>query len=370
MLAKTPRISHPHERASAWLATFLLVALPPAMPAAAQPLTSRTVDAVADGIFVIRHPGLSGWVEGNTTVIVGERDVLVVDACFTAGSAREDIAEIRRRTRLPVRYLVNTHWHQDHTAGNAEYVEAFPGMAIVAHPMTATMLVNTSPTLVSDILRDGLPYKKTIEGQLASGKASDGQPLTDTQRATLTRQLANVVFVLEQAASYRQVMPTLLVSGRISVDLGGRVVDIVHAGRGNTAGDLVVHLPKDRVLVTGDLLVAPVPFTFDGYPTEWVETLRTLRSWPADVLVPGHGELMRDHAYLDRVVTLFRAVIDQVDAALRVNTEATLEEVKKSLDLSAQRAIFAADDANRGLNFDATIGQRLVTIVYNELKQR
>jgi glyoxylase-like metal-dependent hydrolase (beta-lactamase superfamily II) len=339
-------------------------------PVAAQRLDARLVTPVAAGVFVMRHPDLSGWVHGNTTVVVGTREVLVVDSSFTAAMAREDIAEIRRRTRLPVRYLVNTHWHQDHTAGNADYLDAFPGLAIVAHPSTATMLANTSPTLASDIRRDGVPYRKSVEERLASGTASNGQPLTDDQRTRLTRQLADIDTVFEQANVYRQQMPTLTTRGRLSVDLGDRVVDIAHVGRGNTAGDLVVYLPKDRVLIAGDLLVEPVPFTFDGYPGEWLETLRTLRAWRADAVVPGHGEVQRDHVYFDQVIALFQSVIDQVDAQLRRNTESTLDEVTKAVDLTAMRARFAGDDLNRGANFDATIGGRLVAIVYYELKQR
>jgi len=156
----------------------------------------------------------------------------------------------------------------------------------------------------------------------------------------------------------------------MTVDLGGRIVEITHAGRGNTSGDLVVYLPRERVLVTGDLLVSPVPFTFDGYPAEWIETLKTIRQWPADVIVPGHGDVMRDHAYLDRVVTLMQTVIDQIEEQLRRNTEATLDEVRKGMNLSAMRTLFAGDDADRGANFDSTITGRLVTIVYYELKQR
>ena len=339
-------------------------------PATAQPLAAPAVTTVADGVFMIRHPNASGWVHGNTTVVVGEREVLVVDSCFTSVRAREDIAEIKRRTTLPVRYLVNTHWHQDHTSGNVDYAAAYPGIAIVAHTATARMLANTSPTLASDINRDGVPFKKSIEDRLASGSAADGQPLTDAQRATLNRQLSDVTAVLEQARQYQQQMPTLTLDRRITVDLGGRVVEITHPGRGNTSGDVVVYLPTERVLVTGDLLVSPIPFTFDGYPTEWVESLKAIRGWPADVIVPGHGDIMRDHQYLDQVVTLMQAVIDQVDAQLRRNTESTLDEVRKAVDLTAMKTRFAGDDANRGANFDATIGDRLVTIVYYELKQR
>ena len=355
---------------AAWVAFVLVGVALGRAPAAAQPLAAPAVTTIADGVYLIRHPNASGWVHGNTTVIVGEREVLVVDSCFTSVRAREDIAEIKRRTTLPVRYLVNSHWHQDHTSGNADYAEAYPGIAIVAHTATARMLANTSPTLASDINRDGMPFKKSIEDRLASGTASNGEPLTDAQRATLTRQLTDVTAVLEQARVYRQQMPTLTLDRQIAVDLGGRRVEITHVGRGNTSGDVVVYLPTERVLVTGDLIVSPIPFTFDGYPTEWVETLKTLRGWPAAAIVPGHGDVMRDHQYLDQVITLMQTVIDQVDGQLRRNTESTLEEVRKAVNLAAMKTVFAGDDANRAANFDATINERLVTIVYYELKQR
>ena len=95
----------------------------------------RSVTKIADGVYVIIHKDAvaAGWPEGNTTVIIGDREVFVVDACFLTGSAKEDIAEIRRLTSKPVRYLLNTHFHIDHNAGNSAYMEAFPGLEIIAH---------------------------------------------------------------------------------------------------------------------------------------------------------------------------------------------------------------------------------------------
>src|SRR5881394_3336467 len=121
------------------LAVFLLLALH-AVPAVTDSVkTSRSqITDVADGVYTIRHKDAPDtFPQGNTTVIIGDREVLVVDSCYLPSSAREDIAEIRRWTNKPVRYLVNTHWHFDHTMGNGTYWEAFPGLNIVAHVETA-----------------------------------------------------------------------------------------------------------------------------------------------------------------------------------------------------------------------------------------
>src|SRR4051812_26432543 len=87
----------------------------------------REVSKVAEGVYVIRHPDApDGFPQGNTTVVVGTKAVLVVDSCLLPSSARRDIEQIREWTKKPVTYLVNTHWHFDHTLGNATYAEAFP----------------------------------------------------------------------------------------------------------------------------------------------------------------------------------------------------------------------------------------------------
>jgi hypothetical protein len=104
----------------------------PPPPSDSVKTVAREVTRLAEGVYAIRHPDAPDtFPQGNTTVVIGEREVLVVDSCYLPSSAREDIAQIRQWTKKPVRYLVNTHWHFDHTMGNAAYVDAFPSLAIV-----------------------------------------------------------------------------------------------------------------------------------------------------------------------------------------------------------------------------------------------
>src|SRR5215213_3722212 len=106
----------------------------------------RTVTKLAEGIYTIRHKDAPDtFPQGNTTVIIGDREVLVVDSCYLPSSAREDIAQIKQWTNKPVRYLVNTHWHFDHTMGNGVYWEAFSPLAIIAHAETAKQITGYNP---------------------------------------------------------------------------------------------------------------------------------------------------------------------------------------------------------------------------------
>src|SRR5919205_1021909 len=102
------------------------------------------VERVGDGVYAIIHDdattewpsGVTDWPHGNTGVVVGDDGVLVVDATYLPSRARADIALIRRLTDRPVRYLVNTHWHMDHTHGNEAYRDSFPGVIIVTERQT------------------------------------------------------------------------------------------------------------------------------------------------------------------------------------------------------------------------------------------
>src|SRR5919206_887365 len=92
---------------------------------------------LAEGVYLARRTEPAGLTtNANSVFIVNEEDVVVVDATLTPGTAREEIAALRKLTKKPVRYVVNTHWHDDHVMGNAAYREAFPAAEFIAHANT------------------------------------------------------------------------------------------------------------------------------------------------------------------------------------------------------------------------------------------
>lgn len=108
-------------------ACALLLLAASAMGADSTATKTRTVTKLADGVYEIRHPDAPDtFPQSNTTVIIGDEAVLVVDSCLLPSAAREDVAQIRQWTDKPVTWLLNTHWHFDHTLGNATYQAAFP----------------------------------------------------------------------------------------------------------------------------------------------------------------------------------------------------------------------------------------------------
>ena len=100
------------------------------------------------------------------------------------------------------------------------------------------------------------------------------------------------------------------------IDLGNREVQVKFLGRGNTNGDTVVYLPRERIVMTGDLVVNPIPFFYDGYPTEWIKTLQNLSQLDADTVVPGHGPILHGKSQLYLIRDMMQSAVDQMNAKL------------------------------------------------------
>ena len=209
---------------------------------------------VSDRVWVARHE----WFDVNVTVIGGANGLLVVDTHASALAAEGVRDDVRRLSSQPVVGVVNTHEHFDHTFGNGVLGVGVP---VYAHETAAERTV---------------PAGERIKALCAEDAAD---PHRDEVLATEIVP-ANRTF-----------------SSALAVDLGDRMVELVHPGRGHTGGDVVLRIPDADVLLAGDLveesaLRSAVPgFGADCYPMEWPPTLDLVISLmsASTVVVPGHG---------------------------------------------------------------------------------
>jgi len=304
----------------------------------------RSVTKIADGVYVIIHKDAiyASWPQGNTTVIVGDRDVFVVDACFLPSSAMEDVADIKRITSKPVRYLLNTHFHIDHNAGNSVYMDAYPGIDIIAQTSTRRFMDDANPAFASNVIdphgRPSTVIVPSLKKAFESGMGDDGKPLTAAEIETTKRQLSEVETEIADYRTFRYQPPTITFDREMTVDLGNREVQVKHLGRGNTPGDAFAYLPQEKVLITGDLLTWPIPYMRMSYPREWVEVLRSMNRLDTEFIVPGHGAVLKDKSYLNEVIAMLDSVIQQVHeqaSHLKVNSQtkvASVDDLHVNLD--------------------------------------
>jgi glyoxylase-like metal-dependent hydrolase (beta-lactamase superfamily II) len=316
-----------------------------------------------DVYAVVFNPELE--VEGNTLVVVNNDNVLVVDANAGLTTARLTISEIRKITPKPVRYVINTHWHDDHVMGNQAYAEAYPGVEFIAHPATRVDIVDhtfANNAYVIDLIDADLTR---FDGYLATGIGRDGKPMTpeQTERVRAARRTRSEMATDRRA--FRAAPPTIDVAESRTLTLGGRRIDIRFLGRGNTRGDLVVHLPAERIVATGDLIVWPVPYATNAYVRDWVGTLERLMQLPAETIVPGHGPVMKDWSYVQRVMAALEQASTEVAAAKKNGLG--LDETTKSVQLADVRAAFLDGKEARALSFEVNFRVGLVRSLWEEL---
>ena len=214
---------------------------------------------VADRVWVARHE----WFDVNVTVIRGAAGLLLVDTHASFLAARGVIDEVRRLGAGDVVAVVNTHEHFDHTFGNGAVREAYGRVPIHAHETAAARTV--------------------AAGERIKAVYAEPQNVDDPHR--------------EEVQQTEIVPADSTFSSVVALDLGERVVELVHPGRGHTGGDLVVRVADADVLLAGDLIEESairdgVPgFGADCYPLEWPATLDVVLGMltASTVVVPGHG---------------------------------------------------------------------------------
>ncbi|MGA8113233.1 MAG: MBL fold metallo-hydrolase [Actinocatenispora sp.] len=205
-------------------------------------------DEVGERVFRRRYDSF----DLNVGVVLGGDAAMVIDTRASAREGRELLAEVRALTSLPVRHVVNTHFHFDHCFGN----EVFASSAIWAHRRCAEQLRNTG----------------------AAERAAVVDWLTDRAEEMSEVAITPADHLIDTAAL---------------VDVGGRSVELRHLGPGHTDHDLVVRVPDAGVLFAGDLLEEGMPPSFgDAWPQDWCTALVRLVEIAPPVVVPGHGDLV------------------------------------------------------------------------------
>jgi glyoxylase-like metal-dependent hydrolase (beta-lactamase superfamily II) len=261
-------------------------------------------------------------VGSNSAVIVNRDDVLIVDSHISPESARVMMQELKAITDKPVRFLVNTHFHYDHTNGNQVFG---PPVDIIGHEFTRRKLTG-------DILDTGMfaDLLKNMPKQLDDLKARASAEADAPTKMRLDQQLRVQQAFAEHLKELKVTPPNVTVQDHMTLFRGDREIRLLYLGRGHTGGDLVVYLPKERVLCTGDLLVNGVANLVDGYVDEWPDALEKLKPIDFIDVIPGHGEPFKGkeridwfQAYLRDLWTQTRALHQQkvpaADAAKRID---------------------------------------------------
>ena len=285
---------------------------------------------IKDGVYHAVGTGNLAVV-GNSSVIVNDNDVIVVDDHVSPAAAWVLLDEIKTLTNKPVRTVINTHFHFDHAHGN----QIFPAnVDIIGHEFTREMLLKGN-TLQMPLYKgyvDGLP--RQID-DLKKRVASE----TDASRKTnLQTQLLATESNRASQAELRPTPPNVTLRTQMTLFRGSREIQIRFLGRAHTAGDVVVFLPNEKVVMTGDFLTAALSNMSDAFVNEWPATLDELKKLDFETVLPGHGEAFTDKAKIDYFQAYLRDVWTEVTRLKQQGVSA--EEASKRADLAKHKDHF------------------------------
>ena len=266
------------------------------------------------GVYARLHEGLT-----NAGSIVGDAGVLVIDSLRVPSFARDLIQDVRHITPKPVRFVVDTHAHWDHSWGNEEFPEA----TIIGHQNCYREMV--------DVEWNRQWREKVI---------SDGLPWSEEAR------LVNIT------------PPNLTFETSMRLYFGGRELELMYFGKAHTSGDIFIHLPAEKLIFTGDVIQdRRVPFLGDSFPAEWPDTDDRLVALPVERFVSGHGPI-GNHQGIVESRDFIRDLVG--------STQASIKEGRNESDTSATVVNALSDRYADWVGFDG-LGEK-VQEVYKKLK--
>jgi len=322
---------------------------------------------LAKGVYAAirtEPPGLT--VNANSVFIINDSDVVVVDTTLTPGTARETIAALRQLTNKPVNYVINTHWHDDHIMGNQAYREAFPGVEFIGHVKMREYLPTTGLANRQGAMSEqGYPgFIKALKSRLEKNESIFGGPMDQEERDTYQSSAEIAERYMAENPKVEIILPSTTVADRLTLQRGKRTIDIRYFGRGHTSADLVVYLPKERIAITGDLVVWPVPYVGSpqSHPGDWSKALDQILMLHPKKIVPGHGPVLTDDSQVKEMSKLFKTIDEQIRAAVKRGE--TLDQIHKNLNLDSFRDYFAGNSRIRKLIFRNYVAGPAVDAAY------
>lgn len=302
------------------------------------------IDKIVDDVYYAYRTTKFQISEGNVMFVINEDDVVVFDSGSIPENARQVIAKIKELTDNPVSTLVISHGHEDHVRGIHEYKKAFPGIEVIAKESTFGY-IDTQVRSRAATLEERLTPEKNLErfnnsrerleemGEDHPAVVEWFRDITIDQNAIAVKYLQD--FVVD--------LPTETFTGEeITLYRKNRVIKILNLGHGKTPDDLLLYLPKEKILAAGDVVVSPVPFAFSGDPLSWADVLRKINDLDYEYIVPGHGRLIRGKDFVTNEIELVDFVNWKVKELMDKGMDT--DQILEAVDLSKYEKFFVQDD--------------------------
>jgi cyclase len=319
---------------------------------------SHRFEEVAEGVWLATGTG-SVHTMSNAMVLVGEFDTLVVDSHVTPAAARALIESMSVITDKPIRYLINSHFHFDHAHGN----QAFPaGIEIIGHEFTRKKLNGELGDALEEFTFRNFSDK--VSATVASLQQQAAAETDPAKKAQLVESHRVQHDYMNAIGEVRPTPPNITLETKMTlfqvVADGSREIQLHHFGRAHTGGDVLIYLPQDKIVFTGDMMLPGLAYMGNAHVDEWPAALDGLLTLDFDTWLPGHGPVMRSKEPIGHFQSYLRDLW-------------TKTSQMHSRGVSVDQAAQQIDMRNHSQNFaqisEAGVDPRAIRRIYQLLEQ-
>jgi len=277
------------------------------------------IEKVADGVYgaIARGDAVTNC---NAAIFENANDLLVVDTHSKPSAVAALVAQLRRGvTDKPVRYVVETHFHWDHTQGAHEYRRMAPDAQVISSTATRGLIADFGAARLKASLDSAPAAIDRYQQRLSAARDRE-------EKAYFERMIAETRAYMAEMQNYQPEMPNVTFSENLILHDKAHELHLAFRGRGHTAGDVVVFCPQARVIATGDLLHSWFPYLADAYPREWPRTLHTVAGFDFAHVIGGHGGVQHTRQRLDQFAGYIDELTELVDGGKRKGQ--TIEQIQ------------------------------------------
>jgi glyoxylase-like metal-dependent hydrolase (beta-lactamase superfamily II) len=267
----------------------------------------------------------------NAAVFVRSKDVVVVDAHSKPSAAASLIRQIRREvTDKPVRYVINTHFHWDHTQGNHAYKQLDPPVDIIATDATKQMMSQYSMDRLKQSLDEMSKQIETLRDRAAKSSSAAEKSFCESEISHIqTYQAEMKDFTLE--------LPTITFDKTHVLQDAAFDLHLEWHGRSHTSGDVFVMCPQRRAIATGDASHCWVPNIGDGYPRQWPGTIDEVAKADFTHILGGHGPMQTNRNVMMSQRNYIEELTQRVAEAKTAGQP--LEEMQKRITVASLKSL-------------------------------
>jgi cyclase len=330
---------------------FAAVFIAAAAAQAQTPVAHRFIQ-VASGVYSAVGNGTIETRSSNM-VIVNADDVFLVDTNITPEATRRLINDIKTLTDKPVRHVVNTHWHYDHTNGNQVFGAE---VAVIGH-------ANERKEILEGVLKNRIALEfQNLPRQLDNLRKQIASETDAAKKKQAEDRLKVQEAYQEQLKETVPTPPNVTFDDHMTVFRGDREIRLLYLGRGHSDTDVIVYLPKEKIVATGDFFEGPVTGALNfGFHDEWAINLEKLKALDFETVVPGHGEPFRGKEQIAYFQAFLRDLWNQTKTFH--DEKVPVADAAKRIDLTAHREHY------RNVNGPG-IQEATVARIYQVLDQR